>query len=78
MEVKIYTTPTCGYCHQAKEFLDGLGVNYTEYDVSRDRAAAQQVREWAGGTEITPIFDVKGTIVVDFDRTTLGQVLGVA
>jgi len=37
MEVKIYTTPTCGYCHQAKRFLTGLGVDFTEHDVSRDK-----------------------------------------
>ena len=60
------------------KYLKERGIEYVEVDISRDRAAAQRVREWGGGTEITPIFDVKGTIVVDFDRTKLGQVLGVA
>ena len=43
MNVKIYTTPTCGYCHQAKVFLGDMGVVYTEHDVSRDRAAAGEM-----------------------------------
>ena len=28
MDVKIYTTPTCGYCHQAKRFMDDLVAKY--------------------------------------------------
>ena len=45
MDIKIYSTPTCGYCHQAKAFLDERGVKYTDYDVSRDQAAAQEMAQ---------------------------------
>jgi len=48
-----------------------------EIDVTRDRAAAERVRGWANGNETTPTFDIKGTIIVDFDRDRLAQVLGV-
>jgi hypothetical protein len=36
------------------------------------------VRGWANGNEKTPTFDIKGTIIVDFDRARLDQVLGIA
>ena len=65
MEVKIYTTPTCGYCHQAKSFLDGLGVDYTEYDVSRDRTAAEEMVRLTG----------QMGVVIGFDRARLEQIL---
>jgi len=45
-------------------------------DISRDRAAAARVRQWANGNEKTPTFDIKGTIIVDFDQSKLEQVLG--
>jgi glutaredoxin-like YruB-family protein len=74
MEVKIYTTPTCGYCHQAKRFLDGLGVNYTEYDVSTDRTAAEEMVNLTGQMGV-PVFIVDGQVVIGFDQTRLEQML---
>jgi len=70
MDVKIYTTPTCGYCHQAKSFLGELGVKYTEYDVSRDRAAAQEMVRLTGQMGV-PVIVVDGEAVIGFDRARL-------
>ena len=33
-EVTIYSTPTCHFCHMAKDFFKEKKVAYTEYDVS--------------------------------------------
>ena len=48
MSVTIYTTPTCGYCHQAKQYLSQKGVKYTEVDISRYQAAAQEMMRLTG------------------------------
>lgn len=32
-DITIYTSVTCGYCHQAKKLLTSEGVEYTEVDV---------------------------------------------
>lgn len=74
MDVKIYTTPTCGYCHQAKKFLTELGVSYTEHDVSRDRAAAEEMVRLTGQMGV-PVIVVDGQAVIGFDRTRLEQLL---
>ncbi len=74
MNVRIYTTPTCGYCHQAKRFLSELGVDYTEFDVSRDRAAAEEMTRLTGQMGV-PVIVVDGQIVVGFDRARLQQLL---
>jgi glutaredoxin 3 len=74
MDVKIYTTPTCGYCRQAKSFLDGLGVEYTEYDVSRDRAAAEEMINLTGQMGV-PVIVVDGEAVIGFDRVRLQTLL---
>jgi glutaredoxin 3 len=74
VDVKIYTTPTCGYCQQAKKFLTELGVNYTEHDVSRDRAAAEEMVRLTGQMGV-PVIVVDGQAVVGFNRTRLQQLL---
>ena len=35
-KVEIYSTPTCHYCHMAKDFFDENKVAYTEYNVASD------------------------------------------
>ncbi len=36
MEIKIYTTTSCPYCHAAKALLQRKGLNFEEIDVSDD------------------------------------------
>ena len=33
--VKIYTTPTCAYCHALMDWLDERGIKYAEIDASK-------------------------------------------
>ena len=74
MRVKIYTTPTCGYCHQAKRFLAERGVKFIEHDVSRDRAAADEMVRLTGQMGV-PVIVVGDEAVVGFDRSRLESLL---
>lgn len=74
MDVKIYTTPTCGYCHQAKDFLNQLGVRFTEYDVSRDETAAEEMVSMTGQMGV-PVIVIDGQVVVGFDRERITALL---
>jgi glutaredoxin 3 len=74
MDVKVYTTPTCGYCRQVKSFLDGLGVGYTEYDVSRDREAAEEMVNLTGQMGV-PVTVIDGQAVIGFDQGRLQALL---
>lgn len=75
-DVTIYCTPWCGDCRRARAWLKEQGITYVEVDISRDRAAAAQVRAWANGFETTPTFDIKGTIIVDWRQAEVAQALG--
>ena len=44
-EVIMFTSDTCGYCHAAKDYLDSLGVKYTEKNVSQDVDARKELIE---------------------------------
>ena len=54
--VRMYTTPTCGYCSAAKRLLTAKGVDYLELDVSRDSALRQEMTELGGGRTVPQIF----------------------
>lgn len=77
-DVIMYCTPWCPGCRRARAYLKEHGFECVEVDISRDRAAAAQVREWANGNETTPTFNIRGTIVVDFDKAKLDKALGIA
>ena len=47
-KVSIYTTPTCPYCKQTKEYLKEKGIKYSEIDVAADSAKAQEMIDKSG------------------------------
>jgi glutaredoxin len=74
--VTLYCRPGCIDCRLARRFLERKGVSYTEINVRTTPAAEARVREWTGGPLISPVFDIDGTIVIDFKRAELIKVLG--
>ena len=74
MNVTLYTSPTCGYCHQAKAYLAQKGVKYIERDVSVDRAAADEIMKQTGQMGV-PVIVVNGQPIIGFDRGRLDQLL---
>ena len=74
MKVVVYTTPTCGYCYQAKQFLSRQGIPFVEKNVAVDRrAAAEMVR--ISGQQGVPVITVNGQVVIGFDQPRLRQLL---
>lgn len=81
-QVTIYTTPTCGFCAMTKRFFGEHHVTYTEKDVSRDVASAQEMIDRSGqmGVPVTVIVDEGGkeTLIVGFDRSRLAAAFGIS
>lgn len=74
--VTIYSTPTCGYCHMAKEFFNRNNVTYEEKDVASDMEARQEMLEKSQQMGV-PVIDVDGTILVGFNEPKLRELLSV-
>ncbi len=74
MNVVVYTTPTCPYCYQAKEFLSRQGVPFVEKNVAADRQAAMEMVRLSGQQGV-PVITVDGQVVVGFDKPRLMQLL---
>jgi glutaredoxin-like YruB-family protein len=74
MEVKVYSTPTCGYCRMAKQYLTDKGVDFKEYDVSVDSAAAGEMVNLTGQMGV-PVITVDNEVVIGFNRPLLDKLL---
>ena len=74
--IKIYSTPSCPYCHMLKEYLDEGGFKYQDVNVAEDLAAREEMVEKSGQMGV-PVSDIDGNIVVGFDREKVNQLLGI-
>ena len=74
--ITIYSTPSCTYCHAAKDFLKEKGVAFTDYNVATDLARRKEMVEKSGQMGV-PVIDVDGTIMVGFDKAELAQAVGI-
>ncbi len=74
MAVTIYSTPTCGFCRIAKQYLQALKVPFTEYDVSADRRKAEEMVRKSGQLGV-PVIEVNGKVIVGFNRPEIDKAL---
>jgi glutaredoxin 3 len=73
-EVVVYTTLTCGYCHQVKQYLAQRGIPYREVDVAADAQAAAEMVNLSGQRGV-PVVVIDGQVVVGFNRPRLDELL---
>ncbi len=73
--ILMYCTPWCPDCRKARTWLKENEIPYVEIDISTNLSAARQVREWGEGYQITPVFDIDGQIIVDFNQAELEKVI---
>ena len=72
--ITIYTTPTCAYCHLAKEYFDKKELHYTERDMTVDQTALRFVLEKVGQA-VSPIITIDDTVIIGFDRPKIDAAL---
>lgn len=72
--VIIYSADWCAFCHAVKEYLDGMDVTYTEKNIEENPAFAQESVDKSDQMGI-PVIDIKGTIIVGFDRPKIDAAL---
>ena len=74
--IKIYSTPSCPYCHMLKEYLDEKGFLYQDANVAEDLAAREEMVEKSGQMGV-PVSDIDGSIVVGFDKEKVNELIGI-
>jgi len=76
-QVTIYSTPTCHFCHAAKEFFGEHNIAFTDVNVASDLVKRQEMIQKSGQMGV-PVIDVGGELVVGFDEDRLRELLNVA
>lgn len=69
-KIRLFVKPFCGWCHEAKDWLDDRGIEYEELDVISDRAAWKEMVQISGQT-FAPVIDVDGEVLADFGTDQL-------
>ena len=73
-KVVIYTTPTCPWCHRAKDYLSRKGISFTEHNVAEDREAAKEMIDKSKQMGV-PVIIVGDEVVVGFNQSKLDGLL---
>jgi len=55
-QVKILTSPSCGYCYAAKDLLQREGIAYQEVEAFKDSEQAQQLLTQSGQRTFPQVF----------------------
>ena len=74
--VTIYSTPTCHFCHMAKDFFNSKGVKFQDFDVANDLTKRQEMIDKSGQMGVPVIF-IDEQMVVGFDEPKISTLLGI-
>ena len=75
--VTIYSTPSCHFCHAAKDFFAANNVVFTDVDVAADAAERQKMIEKSGTMGVPQIY-VGDEFILGFDEPKLRKLLAIA
>jgi len=73
-KVSIYSTPTCHFCHMAKEWFAENAIKFQEFDVASDLAKRQEMVDKSGQMGV-PVIIVEDQVIVGFDQPFLESIL---
>ena len=62
--IKVYTTPTCAYCHALMDWLDSKGIEYVEVDATKNPEI-----------KAVPVTEINGERIEGFDRPAIKRAL---
>lgn len=75
-KVIIYSTTWCAFCKTEKQYLDKLGVSYSEKDIEADKDAYDELMAKNDGQfSGVPVTDIDGELVLGFDRAKIDGLL---
>ncbi|MBU0532955.1 glutathione S-transferase N-terminal domain-containing protein [Candidatus Micrarchaeota archaeon] len=74
MEIIVYSTTSCPYCNNLKTYLKQKKIEFTDYDISKDREKAIEMIK-KSRQKAVPVIDIDGIIIVGFDVPRIEKAL---
>jgi len=75
-KVTVYSTPTCHFCHMAKDYFVEKGIPYEDFDVSKDLDKRKEMMDKSGQMGV-PVIIIEDQIVVGFNKPKIVELLGI-
>ncbi len=75
-KVTIYSTPTCHFCHMAKDFFNEHGVKYEDFNVASDLEKRKEMITKSGQMGV-PVIVIGEKLVVGFNQSQIADLLGI-
>jgi len=73
-QVTIYSTPSCHFCHLAKDYFTENNVEFTEHDVATDLEKRKEMMDMTGQMGV-PVIRIGDDVVVGFDEEKVKELL---
>ncbi len=74
-DIKIYTSNTCVFCKAAKQYFNEKGIEFTEYNVDKDKDAVDYLV--SKGYRGVPVINIDGEDIVGFDKEAIEAKLNI-
>lgn len=75
--ITIYSTPSCHFCHMAKEYLTEKNIPYTDINVAEDAEKRQEMITMSGQMGV-PVIRIENDVIVGFNKPIIDDLLGLA
>ena len=72
--IEIYSTPTCHFCHMAKEWFASKNVSFIDYNVATDLEKRKEMVEMTGQMGV-PVIKIGNDVIVGFNEAKLASLI---
>ena len=76
-KVTIYSTPSCHFCHMAKDFFQEKGVQFEDINVAADQAKRAEMVDLTGQLGV-PVIRIGDDVIIGFNKPKVAELLGIA
>ena len=73
--IRVFSTPSCPYCVNLKQYLTEKGFKYEDIDVAENKEAAQEMIDKSKQMGV-PVTEIGNEIVIGFDERKVRELLG--
>lgn len=75
-KVTIYSTPSCHFCHMAKDFFKEKNVEFEDFNVSSDLEKRKEMITKSGQMGV-PVIVIGNELIVGFNKSKIVDLLGI-
>lgn len=76
-KVEIFSTPSCHFCHMAKDWLTAKNIPFADYNVGEDMGKRKEMVEMTGQLGV-PVIKIGNEVMIGFNPDQMAKILEIA